>query len=255
MFTLIARGIMAGMPVIKDHAVILRRLDFSENSQVLALFTRDHGKVRAIAKGVKRSTKTRFAPAPDLLDVGSAVLSAKSADRERLAILTEWTSTQPLTGLRDEITRLYAAQYAAALTAELTEDWDPHIELFDALVRALTGLAHGEPPMQCVLRFQRTLLDSVGSMPELDRCVGCQNPVASDGPVYLSSFDGGLLCRDCEAPRSEKYLLSRPALASMRGAVDGPVNPFGAISAFDYHLTHLMGRRLPLSGMILKLLK
>jgi len=180
-----ARGIITGMSVIKDHAVILRRLDFSENSQVLALFTRDHGKVRAIAKGVKRSTKTRFAPAPDLLDVGSAVLSARSADRERLAILTEWTPTQPLTGIRDEITRLYAAQYAAALAAELTEDWDPHIELFDSLVRALTGLAHGEPAVQCVLRFQRTLLDSVGSMPELDRCVGCQNPVASDGPVVV----------------------------------------------------------------------
>jgi hypothetical protein len=86
------------MSLIKDHAVILRRLDFSENSQVLALFTRDHGKVRAIAKGVKRSTKTRFAPAPDLLDVGSAVLSAPPADRDRLAILTEWTPTQPLTG-------------------------------------------------------------------------------------------------------------------------------------------------------------
>ena len=54
------------MTAIKDEAIVLRRLDYSETSQVLAFFTRDHGPRRLIAKGVKRSTKKKFATGIDL---------------------------------------------------------------------------------------------------------------------------------------------------------------------------------------------
>ncbi len=56
------------MATIRDHAVALRRYEYSETSQVIVFFTRDHGLVRAIAKGIKRSTKTRFAAAVDPCD-------------------------------------------------------------------------------------------------------------------------------------------------------------------------------------------
>ncbi|MCH7814056.1 MAG: recombination protein O N-terminal domain-containing protein, partial [Planctomycetes bacterium] len=52
---------MAVMSFISERAVVLRRVDYSETSQVLVLLTRGHGKVRAIAKGIKRSTRKHFA--------------------------------------------------------------------------------------------------------------------------------------------------------------------------------------------------
>ena len=73
------------MPLIRDAAVVLGRIDYSESSQILVLFTREHGKVRAIAKGAKRSTKTRFAPGVDLLDIGTVIFSVRHERAEGLA--------------------------------------------------------------------------------------------------------------------------------------------------------------------------
>jgi DNA repair protein RecO (recombination protein O) len=129
------------MPIIRDEAVVLSRLDYSENSQILVLFTREHGKARSIAKGIRRGTKKRFVAGIDLLDVGSAVLGAKQERGEALASLSEWRQTESLSGLRERLDRLHAALYAAELTSRLTEDWDPHPRLFDFLLKTLRDLA------------------------------------------------------------------------------------------------------------------
>ncbi len=121
------------MALISDRAIVLRRFDYSETSQILALFTREHGQVRVIAKGIKRSTRSRFAVGIDLLEVGQVVWSARADRPQNLAILTEWKQVDAFVGLRERLERLYAAQYAAEVTAELTVDQDPHPTLFDAL--------------------------------------------------------------------------------------------------------------------------
>ena len=60
----------SGMAIFTDNAVCLRKLDYSETSQVLTLFTAGHGLVRVIAKGQKRSTKTKVGVGVDLLEWG-----------------------------------------------------------------------------------------------------------------------------------------------------------------------------------------
>jgi len=239
------------MAALKDDAVVLRRLDYSETSQVLALFTRSHGKARVIAKGVKRSTKTRFAPALDLLDVGTVVISVRHPRQEALGILTEWRQSTPAGALRERLDRLYAAQYAAALTSELTEDWDPHPYLFDALSRLFADLSRADRVLALLLRFQRVLLAEVGSIPLFDHCIGCGIEDPPSEGLFFSSLEGGLVCRDCEPAHTEKRSVPDIARAWLvRG--DGDAN--GTRPAFeilDYHLSHLMGKRHPLSKMVL----
>lgn len=229
------------MPALKDSAIVLRKLDYSESSQVLALFTRVHGKARVIAKGIKRSTRTRFAPALDLLDVGSVVLSVRHPRQEALAILTEWTQVRPAGALRDRLDRLYAAQYAAALTADLTEDWDPHPALHDALAALLDALTGAAATLPLVVDFQTVLFAEIGLQPELARCVACQRPQPPLENLHFSSHEGGLLCRDCEAAYAEKRGVSAQALAALRGGgASGDLR--GAFELLDYHASHLLGR-------------
>jgi DNA repair protein RecO (recombination protein O) len=241
------------MHPIKDQGIVLRRLDFSESSQVLAVFTRQHGKVRVIAKGVKRSTKTRFAPAIDLLECGSIVVSSRASRGAELSTLIEWKQTTPMSGLRSRLDRLYAAQYLAGITADLTEDWDPHPGLFKALFGALEGLQDAVDVLPIVVRFQRALLLSVGSMPRFDACMACSRSMPAPGPIHFSSFEGGLICRDCEAARSEKYEVSRPALAWLAGDADDASGLCHAFGALDYHMAHLIGRKPALSATLLSL--
>ena len=106
------------MALISDSAVVLTRLDYSETSQVIVLLTRAHGKVRAIAKGIKRGTKKRFAAGIDLLDVGQVVVSSRYERGPGLATVTEWKQTRSLSGLREKLFRIQGAQYVAEITAQ-----------------------------------------------------------------------------------------------------------------------------------------
>ena len=261
------------MALIHDNGVTLRRLDFSETSQVMVFFTREHGKVRAIGKGIKRSTKTRFAVGIDLLEVGEMVLSVRQPRQEALATLTEWQSRQAFAGLRRSLTQLYAGQYAAELTSELTGDWDPHPALYDGLVNLLAVLCEASAVLEPVVGFQRLLLEQVGFLPEFDVCVACRRAPAADGDLNFSALEGGLLCRDCEPGFVEKRVVDRQILGVVRGdggkhghaSVDhgtrsdatapGRAPPESVIRTafelFNYHLTHLMGRESVLAAKLL----
>jgi len=269
-----ARGIISDMPVIGDEAVVLGRLDYSETSQILVLFTREHGKVRAIAKGVKRSTKTRFAVGVDLLDIGRVMLSSRQERGEALATLTEWKQTRSLSGLREKLVRIHGGQYAGEITAHLTEDWDPHAELFDALTATLAGLAEAEEALPAVVGYQWTLLDHIGSLPRFDACVACGR---ESELTHFSSFEGGLVCRHCEPGRVEKWEVGEATIAILRGLQESEwrmangeermkdcrleiddcrLEPdraaesggrtersiVGAFALLNYHIAHLMGR-------------
>lgn len=234
------------MSLIRDQAVVLRRLDYSETSQVLALMTRNHGKVRAIAKGIKRSTKARFAVGVDLLEVGDLVLSVRPAGQSAeggLATLTEWRQARSFWGLRQRLSRLYAAQYATEVTAGLTADWDPHLGLYDALLGLLESLCRLEETLPEVVGFLARLLEEVGSAPRWDRCVSCQRPARAGPGLYFSSFEGGLLCRDCEGTYQEKRQVAAGVLPLLRGAAEsGPDLWAAAFDLLNYHVSHLMGR-------------
>lgn len=226
------------MSVFADRAVVLLRYDYSETSQVVALMTRDHGVVRAIAKGIKRGTKTRFATGIDLLDVGRVVLSSRREKRDKLATVTEWKQTQSLNGLRDKLFRIHAAQYAAEITGHLIEDWDPHPALFDHLLAALTELAEADEPLATIVRYQRGLLSEIGSLPRFEACVACGR---GENLTHFSSREGGMICRDCEASQIEKHGVTAETLRRVQEkTIDPPLA--GAFSLLNYHLSHLMGR-------------
>jgi DNA repair protein RecO (recombination protein O) len=254
------------MPTFQDRGVTLRRLDYSETSQILVVFTQRYGKVRMIAKGIRRSTRKRFATGIDLLEEGDVAFSVRTPGQEALAILTAWRQRSAFSGIRGALPRIHAAEYAAEVVAALTEDWDPHPQLFDTLVRFLEYLAGADEVMAPVVRFQRRLLEAIGSIPRFDVCAACGRPLEPHGPPYFSSREGGLLCPSCEASRAEKRQVRPDSLDILRSKetgtrnhpseVSGGVQPrrpsrapdarlnamLGAFDIFNYHISHLMGR-------------
>ncbi len=228
---------------------MLGRLDYSETSQVLVLFTRDHGKVRAIAKGIKRGTKARFAVGVDLLDIGHVVFSSRGERSDTLATLTEWKPSRSLWGLREKLFRIHAGQYAAEVTAQLTEDGDAHPELFDSLSSTLAALTDASEPLELVTKYQIALLDSIGSLPRFDACVLCGR---EEGLTHFSSFEGGLICRHCEPGQVEKREVSARTVKALGTSKSdhcsqGSGTLAGVFTVLNYHIAHLMGRE-PLLG-------
>ena len=230
------------MPHIQDTAIVLKRLDYSETSQILVIFTRTNGKIRAIAKGSRRSTKRRFSPGMDLMECGYVVLAIRRIGQEALATISEWKPHKGFTGLRENLDRLNAAQYIVDTVAGLTEDWDPNPSVYDALEEALIALDSGSRELKVLVALQESLLTDTGVMPRLNTCVGCGNNVGR-GDTYFSSFEGGLLCRDCESARVEKRLVTISSEGLRTGHFRTDADLAGAFDLFNYHISHLMGRQ------------
>jgi DNA repair protein RecO (recombination protein O) len=235
------------MPLIADAAIALRRIDYSETSQILVLFTREHGKVRAIAKGVKRSTRKQFAPGVDLLDVGAVGLSVRPGSRDALATLTEWKQTACFPGLRERLPRLHAALYTAEATVMLTEDYDPHPGLHDALLATLDALSTADDVFESLVAYQSVLLRSAGAMPRLDACVACGR---SPNLTHFSAWQGGMLCPTCATRARERRPVRPETLASLRDPTRSAISE-GAFALLNYHLSHLAGREPRLAATLL----
>ncbi len=232
-----------------DEALVLRLTDYSETSQIVTLFTAKSGLVRLIAKGVRRSTKKRFAVGLDLLESGEVIYLPPRGDAQ-LGTLTEWVQRETFTGLRRELLRLHGALYAVELVAGLTEEGDPHPELFHALADTLRNLAGDEPAGPCLPTFQHDLLRAIGYAPRLRECVVCKRAVIPGQPVYFSAGAGGLLCRDCEPHHIEKRRVPSRLIETTPRTGD----PSAWFELLDYHLTHIAGRRFKTAEQVAALL-
>ena len=120
---------------------MLRTTDWSETSRIATLWTREFGKVCALAKGGRR-LKSNFETALDLLTVCRIVLLRKSSGS--LDLLTEAQVVRRFPRLRSDLAALYAAYYVAELLADWTEEYDPHPVLFDEALETLDALG-GRP--------------------------------------------------------------------------------------------------------------
>jgi len=195
------------MALVQDRCICLRKVEYSETSQILTLFAREHGLLRVIAKGAHRRTKvgaSKFGGGLDLLDVGDAVFS-HAPDRE-LPPLTEWALREGYLGLRKNLRAIYLGQYAAELISNVIEEHDPHPELFDQLV-AVLGDLNTPRQEQGFLAFELALLREAGYLPHLNSCVVCGAKFNDRDRVYVSPGRGGAVCQNCEGVTPDRNAL------------------------------------------------
>lgn len=198
----------------KADALVLRVVDFSETSAVVTLFSREFGKVRALAKGARRP-KGPFESSLDLLALCRIVFLHKSSDA--LDLLTEARLQRRFRPPGRDLASLYAGYYVAELLNELTDDYDPHPELFDAAESTLAELSAGGTIAPLVLRFELTALRLLGHLPELELCVECGARVEPvEGRVAFGQLAGGALCSRCKIGKRKVAAVSTEALAALR---------------------------------------
>jgi DNA repair protein RecO (recombination protein O) len=232
----------------KTDAIVIRLVDFSETSCVVTLFSRHFGKIAALAKGARRP-KGPFDSALDLLTVCRIVFLHKSSDA--LDLLTEAKMVRRFRSASKSLPHLYAAYYIAELLAALTDDADPHEELFEAALAAITALDELADVEATVVRFELETLRILGHMPSVDFCTGCGVEVAGEGRVAFSQLTGGVLCGQCREGQSQLLSVSQEVLQAMREtAGSNQVTPplddrvRGELrGVMNHYFSHLMGRR------------
>lgn len=152
------------MPTISDQAVVIRHWEFSETSQTVSLFAREHGIIRGLAKGARRD-KAPYSGGFEVLTSGNIVAIIKSG--RDLATLTEWDLSEVFWATRRDLLSHHIGLYMADLVHWGLQPQDPHPGLFDALVRALRALEEEGRREQALLGFQWEFLVETGYKPHL----------------------------------------------------------------------------------------
>ncbi len=213
----------------KTEAMVIRVADFSETSRVVTLFSRDFGKIAAMAKGGRR-LKGPFEAALDLLTTCQIVFLRKSTD-----VLDLLTEAKLITRFRPpgrNLYSLYAGYYVAELLSGLTEDYDPYPVLYDQANLALQRLAEDVDVRPVLLRFEMVFLREIGQMPSVDRCVSCGTEVTGDpqstqtSPPRQFAFwvsSGGLICSDCRRPEFNSPTITSETAALLTQFADPEV--------------------------------
>jgi DNA repair protein RecO (recombination protein O) len=239
------------MPPVKDQAIVLRHLDYSETSQVLACLTRQHGPRRFIAKGIKRATKNKAASIIDLLEQGEVVFLVRPQSDSELSILTEWRQVDAHLGLRTNLHAWYCAQYAAEITSTMTEEADPHPELFDALAALLQSLASGTAALPAIVAYQCALLITAGVWPDLTRCVVCDRPAPDGRAGFYAPIQGGLVCRSCEPAVPGRHYVRAANLDALRSRQFDPASSAAVFELLDETVTAASGRPSSLARWVI----
>lgn len=179
------------MPTILDTAICIRRWDFSETSQTVSLFTREHGVIRGLAKGSKRS-QGAFSGGIDVLTRGQ--IGAIIKPGRELATLTSWSLDELYRHLRADLQANRAALYMADVVNHMVIDHDPHPALFRALENGLIGLNVRGNEALVLVRFQLALLTETGYRPQLERDARTGHPLPrGDAALAFDPQAGGVV--------------------------------------------------------------
>ena len=206
------------MPLYRDEAVVLRTHKLGEADRIITLLTRQHGRVRAVAKGVRRTTSRWGARLEPFTHVDLQLAVGRSLD-----VVTQAESLDAFAArLGDDYDR-YTAGTVMLETAErlVTEEKQPAVQQFLLLVGGLRAMAAGEHrPGQVLDSYLLRSLAVAGYAASFDHCTRCGDP----GPHrWFSPSAGGVLCSDCRVPGSAS---PAPATLVLLGALlagDWPV--------------------------------
>ncbi|MBL4700851.1 MAG: DNA repair protein RecO [Phycisphaeraceae bacterium] len=206
------------MPRIKDQAICLRLIDWSETSQIVELFTREHGKVRGMAKGSKRfspSSIARFSGGIELMTGGQLLATHKTSSD--LLNITEWDLQQPWWHMRQNLRVYELGMYAIDLTAALLAEHDPHPKSFDALEYFFQQASTTQRLEPLLLILQWKLLADVGYQPQLEHDVHTGEALVDGATYQFDPLAGGL----CNQSNTSTWGVRKQTVLLLRQLADG----------------------------------
>lgn len=173
---------------------MLRKLDYGEADRIFTLLTRTHGKVGAIAKGVRRPS-SKLGPSLELYGHVDVLLAKGRGELDVVA------QVQRVPGYRIEgdIGRMAYAALIAELAERVCEDRHPVDGIYELAVAAMDELAREPDPRRASAWFLMSALDLLGYAPQLVNCAACERPLAPRAAPF-SAEAGGFLCDRCQLP-------------------------------------------------------
>ncbi len=192
----------------RDEGVVLKTIKLGEADRIVTIFTRQNGKIRAVAKGI-RKTKSRFG---GRLEPFTRVELMAYRGRKDLDTITSVDILTSFKEVRDNYTSLTAAASLAELVEKMTPDRERAFSTYSLLLGGLEALAAG-PSASTVPAFLVKLLSISGYHPQLSVCAGCGGPRPLEA---FSAASGGAICEPCWEEDPHALRLTAEHIALLR---------------------------------------
>jgi DNA repair protein RecO (recombination protein O) len=229
--------------LFRDTGVVLRTYRLGEADRIIVFITEQHGKVRAVAKGIRKTTSKFGARLEPLTHVDLLLWQGRSD----LDIVNQVEVLDTFRAVREDLSRVAKGVALLEVTDQMAQERHPDRQLYSMLVGALRALAEpGNDPTLLAPSFFLKALVLEGALPELSACASCGEP---EGEVELVAFDlteGGALCRRCRKGRpmspAALHLLRRILGGDLAAVLAGPPPPGAeevaelATEAMEVHL-------------------
>lgn len=177
----------------KDEAVVLRTMRLGEADKIVTFLGREQGKIRAVAKGI-RKTKSRFG---GRLEPFSQVSLVVWKGRSDLDTVTQVSVIEPFRIVREDLDRFALGEIMLEACDRVVVDRAPSPRTFRLLVDGLHSLSNKASPL-VLAGFLLRLSAIAGFAPSLERCAECGAPAA-----WFSPVQGGAVCSSCRTSDSE----------------------------------------------------
>lgn len=192
------------------EAIVLKHSDFGEADRLLTLFTREEGKLRALAKGARKPGSRKGGHLEPFSRV--RLLLGKGRD---LAVINQAEAVTTHPELMQNLEALGYASYVVELLDRFSADHDENRGVYRLLRETLERLAGGEELRVAVRYYEIRLLDQVGFRPELQMCLNCRKKIQPEDQ-YFSFALGGVLCPSCGKSADWAKPVSMTALKVLR---------------------------------------
>ena len=176
---------------VRTEAIVLRHKDWGEADRLLWLYTRKMGKVRAVAKGVRKIRSRKAGHLEPFTRVN--LMMARGRD---LLIVTQAETLDPFSTIREDLIHIGYAAYVVELIDRFTYDEDDNQQLYRLLKETLSRINSFENPVLPVRYYEIQLLNLLGYRPQLFNCAQCESEIQPEDQ-YFSISQGGVLCPKC----------------------------------------------------------
>ena len=195
---------------VKTEGVVLKHHDWGEADRLLILFTRELGRVQAIAKGVRKPRSRKAGHVEPF--TRAKLLLARGRD---LYILTQAEAIETYQNIKKDLLSMSYGFYVIELLHNFTYEEGENRDLYRLLVNTLDRLNREDDPKILTHYYEIRLLDFAGFRPQLFFCTECEKEIIAEDQ-YFSAIQGGVLCPNCGRRSAGSQPISKDALRYLR---------------------------------------
>ncbi|NWF92108.1 MAG: DNA repair protein RecO [Syntrophaceae bacterium] len=187
------------MPLYTTNAIVIRCYPYGESDKIVTFLTKDFGKIKAIAKGARRSRR-RFQNALDLFSHIRLIFF----DREGMGLVRadNCDLLHSFPRIREDLKKILYGNYYLELVNEMAGEREANSEAFDLLLFFLSALEEMEPQEEHLRMFEIRMLSLFGYQPNVKRCNLCKRDwreLRETPSLFFSLERGASVCESCSS--------------------------------------------------------